>query len=106
MPRRFGGFESDFRTEIETTRELAKGCGSTAWAISLINTCSWMVGLADDRAQQDVWGENPDARVAGTFAAAGSQSRRVRDGLIVSGRWGWCSGCLHADWGLIGFPIV
>jgi 3-hydroxy-9,10-secoandrosta-1,3,5(10)-triene-9,17-dione monooxygenase len=29
VPRRFGGLETDFRTKLEVTRELAKGCGST-----------------------------------------------------------------------------
>jgi alkylation response protein AidB-like acyl-CoA dehydrogenase len=104
VPRRFGGLETDFRTKLEVTRELAKGCGSTAWAMSLINGCAWLAGCASDRTQQDIWGANPNARLAGAFNPA-EQSRRVDGGFVVSGRWPWASGCLHADWGFVGIPI-
>lgn len=105
VPRRFGGSETDIRTSIAVARELAMGCGSTAWVLSLINACAWITGIGTDRLQQDVWAENPDARVAGALAGE-AQSRRVDGGLVVSGRWPWSSGCQHADWGLVGVPIV
>jgi 3-hydroxy-9,10-secoandrosta-1,3,5(10)-triene-9,17-dione monooxygenase len=106
VPRRFGGLETDFCTFLEVTRELARGCGSTGWAFSLINACAWITALGSDRLQWDVWGENLDARVAGAFAGLGQSCRRVDDGLVVSGQWPWSSGCLHANWGLVGVPIV
>src|ERR1700748_3231810 len=31
VPRRFGGLETDIRTMVEVSREIGKGCGSTAW---------------------------------------------------------------------------
>ncbi len=105
VPKRFGGLEADFRTKIEVTRELARGCGSTAWTVSLMNVCAWVGGLASDRVQEDIWGVDPTARLAGSFASA-ERSRRVDGGLVVTGIWPWCSGCLHADWGFIGVPIV
>jgi 3-hydroxy-9,10-secoandrosta-1,3,5(10)-triene-9,17-dione monooxygenase len=105
VPRRFGGLEADFRTALEVARELAKGCGSTAWVFSLMTTCAWITALGSDRLQQDVWGTNPDARMAGAFAGQ-CQCRRVEGGFLVSGQWPWSSGCLHADWGLVGVPVV
>jgi alkylation response protein AidB-like acyl-CoA dehydrogenase len=105
VPRRFGGLETDIRTKIEVAREVAKGCGSTAWVTSLMNVCSFFAGLASAEAQEDIWGANPDARIAGVFNAS-STSRKVDGGYIVSGRWPWSSGCLHADWGMFGIPIV
>ncbi|MET1028197.1 MAG: acyl-CoA dehydrogenase family protein [Dongiaceae bacterium] len=104
-PRRFGGLETDFRTFLEVARELAKGCGSTAWVFSLINACAWFTGLGPEQLQQDVWGNDPDTRVAGAFGGQ-AQSRRVEGGLIVSGKWPWSSGSLHADWGFVGVPVV
>ena len=65
VPRRFGGLETDIRTKIEVAREVAKGCGSTAWVTSLMNVCSFFAGLASADAQEDIWGGNSDARVAG-----------------------------------------
>lgn len=103
QPRRFGGLEVDFRTKLEVTRELARGCGSTAWTTSLMNVCAWFTGLWGEQAQQDVWGENPSNRVAGVFAPSATV-RVVDGGLVVSGKWGWASGCLHSQWALVGTP--
>ena len=105
VPRRFGGLETDIRTKIEVAREVAKGCGSTAWVTSLMNVCSFFAGLASAEVQEEIWGANPDARVAGVFNAS-STSRKVEGGYLVSGRWPWSSGCLHADWAMLGIPIV
>ena len=105
VPRRFGGLETDIRTKIEVAREVAKGCGSTAWVTSLMNVCSFFAGLASAEVQEDIWGANPDARVAGVFNAS-STSKKVEGGYLVSGRWPWSSGCLHADWAMLGIPVV
>ena len=105
VPRRFGGLQTDIRTKIEVAREVAKGCGSTAWVTSLMNVCSWFAGLASAEAQEDIWGANPDARIAGVFNASAT-SRKVDGGYVVTGRWAWSSGCLHADWAMLGIPVV
>uniref|UniRef100_A0AAU2VJ77 Acyl-CoA dehydrogenase family protein n=1 Tax=Streptomyces sp. NBC_00008 TaxID=2903610 RepID=A0AAU2VJ77_9ACTN len=105
VPGRFGGHESDFRTFLEVSSELARGCGSTAWVTTLVNVCNWMVGLYPERAQQEVWGENPDARVCGVLAPSAT-SRAVDGGLVVTGRWGFASGSLHSQWATLGIPVV
>ena len=105
QPKRYGGMEVDFRTKLEVTSALARGCGSTAWTTNLINVCHWFVGMWNEQAQDDVWGENPDNRVAGVLAATGT-AEVVEGGYKVSGRWEWCTGCLHAQWALLGVPIL
>ncbi|WP_326837530.1 acyl-CoA dehydrogenase family protein [Amycolatopsis rhabdoformis] len=105
QPKRFGGLQVDFRTKLEVTRELARGCGSTAWATSLMNVCAWFTGMWGEQAQQDVWGENPRNRVAGVFAPSAT-ARVVDGGLVVTGKWGWASGCLHSQWALVGTPAA
>ncbi|MDB5714139.1 MAG: oxidoreductase [Sphingomonadales bacterium] len=104
-PRRFGGLETDFRTQLEVTRELGMACGSTAWVTALMNTCSYMAGLGSAEAQEDIWGENHEARVAGVFAPLATTGR-VDGGLVVTGKWPWSSGCLHSDWAMVGVPLV
>lgn len=104
VPRRFDGLETDLRTYIDVVRELATGCGSTAWVTSLMNMCAWVTALASGQAQQDVWGADRDARITGVLAPT-AHVRRVAGGLVVSGRWPWASGCLHAQWGLLGLPV-
>src|SRR3954469_12252271 len=44
-PRRLGGVGADNRTKLEVSRELARGCGSTAWATTLMNVCAFFAGL-------------------------------------------------------------
>ncbi len=105
QPRRFGGFEADFRTVFAVTSELAKGCASTAWLVALMGNLSWIIGLGPDRLQQDIWGENPAARGAGSFAGS-AESRGVEGGLRVSGKWLTSSGCLHAHWAAVGVPLL
>jgi 3-hydroxy-9,10-secoandrosta-1,3,5(10)-triene-9,17-dione monooxygenase len=104
-PKRFGGYETDIRTMLDVSATLATGCGSTGWVVNLINVCSWLVGLYPRQTQEEVWGSDPDTRVAGALAPTAT-TRRVDGGLVVSGRWPWLSGSLHAQWGMGGVPVV
>jgi alkylation response protein AidB-like acyl-CoA dehydrogenase len=101
VPKRLGGYEVPIRTKIEVSAVLAEGCGSTAWVTGLTNVCNWVVGTMSDQAQQDVFGADPDARVAGVLAPA-TDVEIVDGGLVVSGRWPWASGSLHATWAFLG----
>jgi 3-hydroxy-9,10-secoandrosta-1,3,5(10)-triene-9,17-dione monooxygenase len=105
VPRRFGGYETDIRTMLDVSAELAKGCGSTGWTVNLINVCAWLVGLYPGQAQQEVWGEGAGTRTAGVLAPT-AHTRRSDGGLVVNGRWAWASGCLHAEWAVGGVPVV
>ena len=35
VPREFGGYALDFPTVIETSREVARGCGSSGWCLAI-----------------------------------------------------------------------
>ncbi len=72
QPSRFGGLQAGFRTQLDVTRELARGCGSTAWVASHLNICAWFTGMWNEQAQQDVWAGTGDHRVAGVFAPTGT----------------------------------
>jgi alkylation response protein AidB-like acyl-CoA dehydrogenase len=104
VPKRFGGHQTSVRTYIEVMAELGRGCGSTSWVASLINVCAWLAALFPERAQQDVWGTNPDAWTAGSLAPHGS-AVPVSGGWRVTGRWPWASGCLHAQWAACGIHM-
>ena len=101
VPKRFGGHQASIRTHLEVTAALAESCAGTAWVAALTNVCAWFVGLYPRQAQEEVFGANPDARVAGVFTPS-NNSQRVDGGLIVSGKWFWSSGSLHADWVTVG----
>ncbi|WP_083749147.1 acyl-CoA dehydrogenase family protein [Pelomonas sp. KK5] len=101
VPRRYGGHQGSVRTHLEVTAAVAEACGSTAWVVALTNVCAWFTGLFGERAQDEVFGANPDARVSGVFSPS-TQVQRVDGGLKASGKWFWSSGCLHADWAMLG----
>ncbi|WP_420791734.1 acyl-CoA dehydrogenase family protein [Actinomycetospora callitridis] len=103
-PRRLGGLETDIRTKLEVSRELARGCGSTAWATTLMNVCAFFAGLFPDQAQRDVLEGSPGNRIAGVLAPT-AEATRVDGGYRLTGSWGWASGCLHAQWAVVGFPV-
>ena len=97
VPKRHGGYQTSVRTYIEVMAEVGRGCASTAWVASLVNVCEWLTGLFPDRAQQDVWGPNRDAWIAGSLAPNGI-AVPVDGGWRVSGKWPWASGSMHAQW--------
>jgi 3-hydroxy-9,10-secoandrosta-1,3,5(10)-triene-9,17-dione monooxygenase len=101
VPKRYGGFEGTLKSHLEVSAALGEACGGTAWVVALTNVCAWFAGLFAQQAQDDVFGSNPDARVAGVFAPS-FETRRVPGGLVTSGKWYTSSGILHADWALVG----
>lgn len=105
VPKRYGGHEADIRTIIDVAATLAESCGSTAWVVTLINTVGIGVGMLSKQAQDEVFGADPDARVAGVFSPRG-ESRRVEGGYRLSGTWYYGSGSLHSNWVMVGFPLV
>ena len=105
VPHRFGGLEADLRTKMEVSAALGEGCGSTAWASTLMNVNSLFLGMANARLQEDVWGKNPDARIAGVLSPTAT-TRKVEGGIVVTGKWPWSSGCLHTNWMMMGCPLM
>ncbi len=108
IPKRLGGQGSNFRTFLEAASEVGRADGGTAWALSLLNVCTWFATLFSEKAQQDVFGDNPNARVCGIFTPPQISERTsngVEGGLRVTGEWGYASGSNHADWAVLGVKI-
>jgi alkylation response protein AidB-like acyl-CoA dehydrogenase len=96
IPSRFGGYELDMRGLVDVISELAKGDGSAAWTVAVYSICSWTAGLFPDQAQDEVFA-TPDARVCGLLSPTGTATP-TDGGFIVSGRWAFNTGSLHAHW--------
>jgi len=72
--------------------------------LTLGNACAWVAGLFPERAQDEVFGTDPLARVSGALAPT-ARAERAGGGYRVSGRWAYNSGLWHADWTLLGIPL-
>jgi alkylation response protein AidB-like acyl-CoA dehydrogenase len=88
----------------DVIEELAYVDTSTAWAAMIGAGCNGLAGgwLPEEGARR-IFGAGPDGVrpvVAGQLAPRGA-GHPVRGGYLVSGRWGFSSGIVHADW-LIG----
>jgi 3-hydroxy-9,10-secoandrosta-1,3,5(10)-triene-9,17-dione monooxygenase len=103
-PSRFGGYSADLRTIVEITEALGTADGSAGWLVGLGSTASQLVSGGSARAQQEIFGPDPDARLAGSGHPV--PARRVDGGLVVSGRWPYASGSPHATWAGLGALVV
>ena len=97
QPARYGGFEHDLWTFARCTAEIGAGCGSTAWIYATAAQHQWQIGMYDDRAQAEVWGDTPEAISASSYSPGGT-AVEVDGGYRISGKWLYCSGVLNADW--------
>ncbi|MEZ0095096.1 acyl-CoA dehydrogenase family protein [Streptacidiphilus sp. EB129] len=104
-PAEFGGLEADITTASEVFRHLAHGCGSSAWTAMLLSGGSYLAALLGTRVRKEVWGNDPRAVVCGGFGMA-QKAVRVAGGLQISGRWQPLTGSDHAQWALLGVPVV
>jgi 3-hydroxy-9,10-secoandrosta-1,3,5(10)-triene-9,17-dione monooxygenase len=109
QPRRWGGMEFDFVAYVDFSAELARGCASTGWTVGNLLIHHWLLALYDERAQQEVWGSNPEAMIASGIAYPQGSGRRAKsagqDGFVVSGRWNFSSGVNVADWNMLAVTV-
>jgi alkylation response protein AidB-like acyl-CoA dehydrogenase len=104
VPERLGGLEINLRTMMEAVAEIGRGDGSTAWAAALLNVCTWFATTFSDRAQEEMFGADPNARACGIFSPP-LKSERVDGGYVVSGRWPYASGSFAATWATLGIAL-
>ncbi|WP_344036603.1 3-hydroxy-9,10-secoandrosta-1,3,5(10)-triene-9,17-dione monooxygenase oxygenase subunit, partial [Mycolicibacterium alvei] len=105
QPEQWGGLQCDPTVYCEAVRRLASACGSTGWVAGVLAVHNWHLALFDQQAQEDVWGDDPSARVSSSYAPMGA-GHAVDGGYLVSGSWQWSSGSSHATWAFVGGPVI
>jgi len=107
QPPRFGGYGLSPSILWRVTRELGRGCGSTAFIISLLAMHSWLVGMFKSSAQMEVFKYGGDAMVSNLSVGVRRQinSLRTDDGYVVSGIWEFASGIDFADWVIVAVSV-
>ena len=104
LPHRYGGFEYGLDTFAEVGFEIARGCGSVGWVNSVTAMYHVFLGMYPERAQDDVWGEDPGAVLAASFTPAGTVTP-VDGGYSLTGKWMFCSGIDNCAWTIVGVTI-
>jgi 3-hydroxy-9,10-secoandrosta-1,3,5(10)-triene-9,17-dione monooxygenase len=105
QPKRWGGMELPFVAIFDVPFEIARGCASTAWNVANLGIHHWMLALYDERAQEEVWGQDPDALIASGIAYPQGSGRRVDGGFVVSGFWNFSSGVDPATWNMLAVMV-
>ncbi|MBT4005761.1 MAG: flavin-dependent monooxygenase [Rhodospirillales bacterium] len=105
QPERFGGYEYDFSCLMKISCVLGAGCASTAWVAGLAIMHQWLVANFPLQAQEDVWGDAPNAITFGSYSPI-TEAEAVDGGWRISGSWPFSSGCDHGQWALLGVRIA
>ncbi|MET0136583.1 MAG: acyl-CoA dehydrogenase family protein [Kibdelosporangium sp.] len=103
VPRDLGGPEAPPAVGLETAELVARGDASAGWCVSIAVTSSLLSAYVSPKGANEVFGD-PMTVAAGVWAPRG-QGRRVDGGVVVSGRWAFCSGIPHADWLFAGLVV-
>ena len=105
QPKRWGGMELPFVALFDIPAEVSRGCASTGWNVANLGVHHWMLALYDERAQEEVWGPNPDAVIPSGIAYPQGRGRRVDGGLVISGHWNFSSGVDPGDWNMLAVMV-
>lgn len=97
VPARWGGYQTSIRNQLEVSSKVGEVDGGLAWVTTLTNIGAWLVGLQGEQLQEEIFGQNPDARTVGVLAPSVT-AKPVDGGWRVTGKGFYASGSLHADW--------
>jgi 3-hydroxy-9,10-secoandrosta-1,3,5(10)-triene-9,17-dione monooxygenase len=101
QPRRWGGYEMDLNTFYDIEIALGEGDMSVGWIYGVLGAVTWVLGVLDDRAAQEVWGRDPTALACSSTMPAGKATAED-GGFRLSGHWRYASGCEYCDWAYLG----
>lgn len=101
QPKRWGGLGRPWLELYELAHTLAQACGSTGWVYCVLAGHSGTVSDFPIEAQEDVWGQNPEAIASSAFMPRG-EAQPVAGGFRLNGSFPFSSGCDHAQWAIVG----
>ena len=82
-PKRWGGLEADFRTQVAASAILTKGDPAAGWLLVVINAHAFVLPSFPPKCQEEVFGVNPNVRadpgdVSGSEHRGPPRGRRLR----------------------------
>ncbi|PJE24690.1 MAG: hydroxylase [Mycobacterium sp.] len=95
MPREVDALELSPPTALRCAEAIARGDAATGWCVSIAITSALLVAYLPDGARDEMFGGGRGV-AAGVWAPRG-KAKSVDGGVVVSGRWPFCSGITHAD---------
>jgi alkylation response protein AidB-like acyl-CoA dehydrogenase len=90
-----GGGELEPSVALRCAEEVARGDASAGWCVSIAITASLLAAYLPASSREELFGEGRGIP-SGVWAPRG-RARTTQGGVVVSGRWAFCSGITHAD---------
>jgi alkylation response protein AidB-like acyl-CoA dehydrogenase len=94
-PLEVEGLELAPGTALRCAEEVARGDASAGWCVSIAITSSLLAAYLPGESRDELFGGGQEV-AAGVWAPRG-KGRPVDKGVVVSGRWAFCSGIAHCD---------
>ncbi|KRP93197.1 acyl-CoA dehydrogenase [Bradyrhizobium yuanmingense] len=101
QPARIGGAELDYVALVDCAELLGQADASVAWNLANLASHHWMLGMFERRAQDLVWGRNPDTLIASSFIFPAGRATRVKGGYQLHGSWPFSSGVASCEWNML-----
>ena len=93
-PSEVGGLELPPGEALAAAEEIARGDASAGWCVSIAATSSLLAAYLPDASRGELFGD-PRLIAAGVWAPRG-RAQPADGGIVVSGRWPYCSGIAHS----------
>jgi len=100
VPRRFGGYELGPDALIDVGIAVSEACTSTGWVTTFYMEHNWILAQFPKETQLEVFGRQPYILAPASISPTGA-AKRSDGGYVLSGRWAWGTGVMHADWVLL-----
>ena len=101
VPKKYNGFEFSLEGFMDIGMILGAADISTAWVVTFCMEHNWLVGLYNEKGQEDIFGRHPYIIAPGALAPRGT-AKPVDGGYIVTGHWQWGTGVMHANYVMVG----
>lgn len=100
VPKRWGGAGLDPIALNEVVEIIGTADCSTAWVTGFYNLHNWFLCHFPMQVQERLFADAPSVPCAAVFSPP-SGATRVDGGYVVTGRWGYATGILHATHALV-----
>jgi 3-hydroxy-9,10-secoandrosta-1,3,5(10)-triene-9,17-dione monooxygenase len=101
QPKRVGGSELDYVALVDCADAIGQADASVAWNFANLSSHHWMLAMFDKRAQDMVWGKDPDTLIASSFIFPAGRARKVDGGYRLRGSWPFSSGVDSSEWNML-----
>jgi 3-hydroxy-9,10-secoandrosta-1,3,5(10)-triene-9,17-dione monooxygenase len=101
QPKMWGGMELPFVAYFDIPEMLSRGDINVGWVVTNLGAHHRSLAWWPMKAQEEVWGPNPDVGIASGIAFPQGRAVQADGGLVLSGEWNFSSGSDHSDWSML-----